>query len=110
MSTISEFVENVPIKKVMVLLSILLAFYLVWMMKSESDAELWEPNPNFSAAKLFLTDRSFGSLPTYSLFRSVFQATTNYHQSEIHLKIVEEYLKNAVIAIFCLIFDDIGYF
>jgi uncharacterized membrane protein AbrB (regulator of aidB expression) len=40
MSTISEFVENVPIKKVMVLLSILLAFYLVWMMKSESDAEL----------------------------------------------------------------------
>jgi hypothetical protein len=40
MSTISEFVEIVPIKKAMVLLSILLAFYLVWMMKGESDAEL----------------------------------------------------------------------
>ena len=40
MSVLSEFVDSVPIKKAMVLLSIVLAFYLVWMMKSENHIEL----------------------------------------------------------------------
>ena len=40
MSTLSEFVDSVPIKKAMVLLSIVLAFYVVWIMQSDSNSEL----------------------------------------------------------------------
>lgn len=40
MTTLSEFVDSVPIKKAMVLLSIVLAFYVVWIMHSDSNPEL----------------------------------------------------------------------